>query len=327
MVRVGYENGGTFSFGFLVVNDGPLPVKVQGMQVTGQSDLLVTAGLETAAKRYAGGLAQGDPPSTSSFPSRWPGAIAGGWWFARASGRSLRGGRPRDVHAVQGDLQRPRVDEARVGPAPQGRRGGIASRLRVSVAGRLTTTIPLRSPHAQVQQGALLEVIEPPHPGRENRGGGSRASRGCPWRHRAQAKPVRLRPGRTSGPGGSRRAARGASERAGAAEAQVLDVRSEAETLKTQLAEQAEQLRALGAEAAELVDGRRSPGARGGDGGRGAPAARADRRRTPVGDRPARPEDASNSGARPPEAGRTCTKSHSEPRRSGAARSRSSGRS
>ena len=43
-----------------------------------------------------------------------------------------------------------------------------------------------------------------------------------------------------------------ASERAGAAEAQVLDVRSEAETLKTQLAEQSEQLRALGAEAAEL---------------------------------------------------------------------------
>ena len=42
------------------------------------------------------------------------------------------------------------------------------------------------------------------------------------------------------------------SERAGAAEAQVLDVRSEAQTLKTQLAEQAEQLGALGAEAAEL---------------------------------------------------------------------------
>ena len=43
-----------------------------------------------------------------------------------------------------------------------------------------------------------------------------------------------------------------ASERAGAAEAQVLDVRSEAETLKTQLAERAEQLRALGAEADDL---------------------------------------------------------------------------
>lgn len=43
-----------------------------------------------------------------------------------------------------------------------------------------------------------------------------------------------------------------ASERAGAAEAQVLDLRSEAETLTTQLAEQAEQLRELEAEAAEL---------------------------------------------------------------------------
>jgi DNA repair exonuclease SbcCD ATPase subunit len=43
-----------------------------------------------------------------------------------------------------------------------------------------------------------------------------------------------------------------ASERAGAAEAQVLAVRSEAETLKTQLAERAEQLRALGAEADDL---------------------------------------------------------------------------
>ena len=46
------------------------------------------------------------------------------------------------------------------------------------------------------------------------------------------------------------------SERAGAAEAQVLDVRSEAETSKTQLAEQAEQLGALGAEAAVNFIGR-----------------------------------------------------------------------
>jgi DNA repair exonuclease SbcCD ATPase subunit len=43
-----------------------------------------------------------------------------------------------------------------------------------------------------------------------------------------------------------------ASQRAEAAEAQVLDVRSEAETLKTQLAEQAEQLGTLAAAAAEL---------------------------------------------------------------------------
>jgi chromosome segregation ATPase len=47
-----------------------------------------------------------------------------------------------------------------------------------------------------------------------------------------------------------------ASQRAGAAEAQVVDVRSEAETLTTQLAEQAEQLRALEAEAADLRTGR-----------------------------------------------------------------------
>ena len=68
-----------------------------------------------------------------------------------------------------------------------------------------------------------------------------------------QARPVRLHvQERTSGPGGSRQVAQQASERARAAEAQVLDVRSEAETLKTQLAEQAEQLRAPGAEAADL---------------------------------------------------------------------------
>lgn len=47
-----------------------------------------------------------------------------------------------------------------------------------------------------------------------------------------------------------------ASERARAAEARVLELRSEAERLKTQLAEQAEQLRALGAEAAELTSDR-----------------------------------------------------------------------
>src|SRR4029450_2048789 len=40
VVRVGYANGGTFSFGFLVVNDGPLPVKIQRIQVAGQNPLL-----------------------------------------------------------------------------------------------------------------------------------------------------------------------------------------------------------------------------------------------------------------------------------------------
>jgi hypothetical protein len=74
VVRVGYANGGTFSFGFLVVNDGPLPVKIQRIQVTGQNHLLVTAGIETAAQRYAGSLAQGDP----SLDKFLPFTLAGG---------------------------------------------------------------------------------------------------------------------------------------------------------------------------------------------------------------------------------------------------------
>jgi hypothetical protein len=68
VVRVGYADGGTFSFGFLLVNDGPLPVKIQSIRVTGQNDLLVTVGLETAAKRYAGSLAQGDPSLDKFLP-------------------------------------------------------------------------------------------------------------------------------------------------------------------------------------------------------------------------------------------------------------------
>ena len=74
VVRVGYANGGTFSLGFLVVNDGPLPVKIQRIQVTGQNDLLVTVGLETAAQRYAGSLTQGDP----SLDKFLPFTLAGG---------------------------------------------------------------------------------------------------------------------------------------------------------------------------------------------------------------------------------------------------------
>jgi len=74
VVRVGYANGGTFSFGFLVVNDGPLPVKIQGIHVTGQSDLLVTVRLETAAKRDAGSLSEFDP----SLEKFLPFTLAGG---------------------------------------------------------------------------------------------------------------------------------------------------------------------------------------------------------------------------------------------------------
>ena len=74
VVRIGYANGGSFSFGFLVVNDGPLPVQIKRIQVTGQNDLLVTIGLETAAQRYAGSLAQGDP----SLDKFLPFTLAGG---------------------------------------------------------------------------------------------------------------------------------------------------------------------------------------------------------------------------------------------------------
>ena len=61
MVRVEYANGGTFSFGFLLVNDGPLPLKIQRFKLTGQDELLIPVRLETATKRYAGSLGVGDP--------------------------------------------------------------------------------------------------------------------------------------------------------------------------------------------------------------------------------------------------------------------------
>jgi hypothetical protein len=74
LVRVGYANGETFSFGFLVVNDGPLPVKIQRIQTTGQNALLVPVRLETAAQRYAGSLSEGAP-----FLERFvPFTLAGG---------------------------------------------------------------------------------------------------------------------------------------------------------------------------------------------------------------------------------------------------------
>lgn len=68
MVRVGYANGETFSFGFLIVNDGQLPVEVQGIQITGQNQLLVPVRLETAAKRYAGSVSEFDPSLEKFLP-------------------------------------------------------------------------------------------------------------------------------------------------------------------------------------------------------------------------------------------------------------------
>ena len=154
MVRVGYENGGTFSFGFLVVNDGPLPVKVQSIQITGQSELLVTVGLETAPKRDAGSLAQGDP-SPRQVPSfhlgRERSPVDRGSDALREL-RSLRGRRPRDVQRFKVTYSVLGLTKHAWVPLPQGHRGGLASRLRMSVAGRPDGRRPLRSPHAQVQQ-------------------------------------------------------------------------------------------------------------------------------------------------------------------------------
>jgi hypothetical protein len=73
-IRVGYEDGGTFSFGFLMVNEGQLPVKVQRIQVSGQNQLLVPVRLETAAKRYAGSLGEGDPSLEKFLPFTLAGA-------------------------------------------------------------------------------------------------------------------------------------------------------------------------------------------------------------------------------------------------------------
>ena len=73
-VRVGYEDGGTFSFGFLIVNEGQLPVRVQRIQMAGQNQLLVPVRLETAAKRYAGSLGQGDPSLERFLPFTLAGA-------------------------------------------------------------------------------------------------------------------------------------------------------------------------------------------------------------------------------------------------------------
>ncbi len=68
MVRVQYTSGGTFSFGFLLVNDGPVPLKVQRIQLTGQNELLIPVRLETALKREAGSLGVGDPDLDKFVP-------------------------------------------------------------------------------------------------------------------------------------------------------------------------------------------------------------------------------------------------------------------
>lgn len=60
-IRVAYTGGGTFSFGFLLINDGPVPLTINRIQVTGPNELLVPLKVELAAKRDAGAIGVGDP--------------------------------------------------------------------------------------------------------------------------------------------------------------------------------------------------------------------------------------------------------------------------
>ena len=60
-IRVAYTGGGTFSFGFLLINDGPVPLTIDKVQFTGPNELLVPLKVEMAAKRDAGAIGVGAP--------------------------------------------------------------------------------------------------------------------------------------------------------------------------------------------------------------------------------------------------------------------------
>jgi hypothetical protein len=132
IVRVGYANGGTFSFGFLIVNEGQLPVRIQDPDHRSEPAAgpgQARDGRETLRRQ---------PQRVRSLPREVPPVHVGRRRSPMDRGsdalrelRSLRGGHIRDVHAIQGDLHRARAHEACLGPAPQGHRGGLASRLRV----------------------------------------------------------------------------------------------------------------------------------------------------------------------------------------------------
>jgi hypothetical protein len=64
LVRVSYSGGDTFSFGFLLANNGPVPLTVQKIQLTGARELLVPVNTQVAPKRAAGHI---DDPSLRTF--------------------------------------------------------------------------------------------------------------------------------------------------------------------------------------------------------------------------------------------------------------------
>lgn len=68
MLVVRYEEGAAFSVGFLLVNDGPLPLKIQAIQLSGRDELLTPVKVETAPGRYAGRLGATDPSLEKFHP-------------------------------------------------------------------------------------------------------------------------------------------------------------------------------------------------------------------------------------------------------------------
>jgi hypothetical protein len=68
MIVPEYAAGHSFSFGFLLANDGPLPVKILSVKVTGPNELLIPVRIETASKRDAGSLSEADPELDKFIP-------------------------------------------------------------------------------------------------------------------------------------------------------------------------------------------------------------------------------------------------------------------
>jgi hypothetical protein len=64
LVQVSYSDGDTFSFGFLLANNGPVPLTIQKIQLTGARELLVPVNTQVAPKRAAGHM---DDPSLRTF--------------------------------------------------------------------------------------------------------------------------------------------------------------------------------------------------------------------------------------------------------------------
>jgi hypothetical protein len=63
-----YRVGVTTALGFLLLNDGPLPLEIHAIQLSGRNELLTPVKLETAPGRYAGRLGVTDPSLEKFHP-------------------------------------------------------------------------------------------------------------------------------------------------------------------------------------------------------------------------------------------------------------------